>query len=76
MARTTSVRRQLSANINASIPTSVRSCERTVMIDSAKTSFNAFVSLAIFVSSSPERARLWDDSDRRCRWLNSSRLSV
>ena len=58
MARTTRVRRQSSRNNMTTIAASVRSCEKTVTIDSAKMSFKAFVSLAILVRSSPARARL------------------
>jgi len=40
---------------------------------SAKMSFSVLVSLAKVVSRSPERARLWKESDRRWRWEKTSR---
>ena len=45
-------------------------------MESANTSFRVFVSPAILVSRSPERARLWKDNDRACKCANSSRRNA
>ena len=64
------------ANMIANIPMTVSSCAENLRIDSANTSLSVFVSAPILVSRSPVRAWLWNESDNRCKWANSSRRSA
>ena len=48
----------------------------SVRANSENASRTELVSLVTFVSSSPDRDRLWKASDRRCRCENSSRRSA
>jgi len=55
---------------------SVSSSPATVSGATAKKSFRVLVSPVIFVRSSPDRACVWKDNDRRWRWVRSSRRRV
>ena len=60
-------------NRMTNIPMTINMCEQKSRMSSEKMFLRSFVSATILLNRSPDLARLWNDSESRCRCENSSR---
>ena len=76
VAKARSVRGALSQIITAAMPTSVSAFANSGSSAVTATSCSNPTSLVTRTIKSPLRAPVWNESERRCRWLYSSLLTV